>query len=454
MRLKRYLIPISGMQCADCENNIEETVSALPGITHAKANFSDETLTLELNPDAISLKTVCAAIKARGYSCRNQKRKKSSIFSERFILIMLAMVGIIGLLQLNTVIHLDLSFEAIDKNAGYGVIFLIGVLTSFHCIGMCGGFVLSYAADGAKAGQSSYLNHVVYGIGKTVSYSAFGALFGFIGGAVSFTIGMRSLAMALAGVFLMIYGLSLLDAFAGLRRFHIRMPRDLVRNLSEIRRRTSNPLVIGLLNGLMIACGPLQAMYIMAAGTGSPLQGAALLAAFALGTLPVMFVFGLLSTLITANVSRHLLKISGLVIMLLGAVMLNRSLLLSATGYDVNSLLTRASLQISTFLEGWRKSDAEGPFHIQEGYQIVYTEAESYQYIPSRYSLKNNVPVKWIINVKELSPCNQRIIVPDLNMTIDLKAGLQMVEFIPNKAGVISWSCAMGMIPGTFVVKD
>lgn len=454
MRSRHYQLSISGMQCVDCENNIEEVVSALPGVISVKADFTKESLALELDTDAVTLKTVCAAVKAKGYRCGNYKRKKPAGFVKRLASIILAAAGISVLFQLSKFIQIDVSFDDIDKNASYGLIFLVGVLTSFHCIGMCGGFVLSYAAEGATSGRTSYLSHIVYGIGKTTSYATIGALFGFIGGAVSFTVGMRSLAMALAGAFLIIYGLSLLDAFSGLRRFHIRLPRFLLHNLSEKRRHTSNPLVIGLLNGLMIACGPLQAMYVMAAGTGSPLHGAALLAVFALGTLPVMFIFGLLSAMITANATRHFLKISGFIIMLLGAIMVNRSMLLSGTGYDVNSLLTKASQKAITLFAGWRKNDVENQFHLQEGYQIIYTEAEKFEYIPGRYLLRKNVPVKWIINVKELSPCNKRIIVLDLNLTIDLKEGLQMVEFLPGEVGTISWSCSMGMIPGTFIVRE
>lgn len=454
MKSRHVQLSIIGMQCVDCENNIEEAVSILPGVNRAKADYVTETLVLDLDRDAISLKTVCEAVKARGYRCGKAKENRSTGFVKRVALIIFAIAGIGALFQLNQFIQIDLSPEDIDENASLGLIFLVGILTSFHCIGMCGGFVLSYAAEGAKPGRSSYLTHMSYGIGKTLSYASIGALFGFIGGAVSFTPGMRSLAMAFAAAFLMIYGLSLLDAFAGLRRFHIRLPRFFIHSLSEKRRRLSNPLAIGLLNGLMIACGPLQAMYIMAAGTGSPLQGAVLLAVFALGTLPVMFVFGLLSGMITANATRNFLKISGFIIVLLGTMMLNRSLLLAGTGYDVDSLLTKTSGTATAWLAAWRKNDVGNAFHLQEGYQIIYTEAEKFEYIPSRYRLKTNVPVKWIINVRELSPCNQRIIVPDLNLTIDLKEGLQMVEFLPKKAGIISWSCSMGMIPGTFMVQD
>lgn len=447
MTVKPYHLTISDIQCVDCENNIEEAILALPGIIRVSASFTDESVRLELDTDVISIKTVCAAIKKAGYTCGKPKKKAAGL-GKRVLLILLAVIGILLLLQLNSIIPAELSLQNIGEKGNYGLLFVVGMLTSFHCVGMCGGFVLSYTV----ARSHAFLNHLSYGLGKTLSYAAFGALFGFLGGAISFTLGLRSLALIGAGVFMILYGLSMLDAFRGLRRLQIRLPRFLVHALVEKRKHLSNPLLIGLLNGLMVACGPLQAMYIMAAGTGSPMQGAALLTVFALGTLPTLFAFGYLAGMITANTTRHFLKFSALIIMLLGAVMLNRGMLIAGTGYDLNSLLTRVAQNIKTNLMSWQQVQDRALPPLD--YQVIYTEAEKQAYLPPEYMLQKNVPVKWIINVKELSTCNRQIIIPAMGMTIDLKEGLQMVEFVPKESGIISWSCSMGMIPGTFIVKD
>lgn len=453
MKLKHYDLPVTGMQCAECENRIVEAVAGLPGIINAQASFTDETLTLDLDDDIISLKTVCAAVKSTGYECSNRARHKPTGLGRRLFLIVIAITGITLLLQLNKFVQLDLSLEDVGKTANYGLVFLVGILTSFHCIGMCGAFVISYTVAGAKSGRPGYFSHLLYGLGKTLSYSGFGALFGLIGGAVTFTLGMRSMVSALAGVFLILYGLSMLDAFSGLRRLHIRLPFFVNRFLVRRRQRTSNPFMIGLLNGLMIACGPLQAMYIMAAGTGSAVAGATLLAAFALGTLPVMLAFGYFTGMISSGATRRFMKISAVIILLLGTAMLNRSLLISGSGYDVNSLLSRASQALQARFMTWQHDHADAGSHLQDGYQVIYMEAEAIAYKPDEFTLRYGIPVKWVINVKELSSCNKRIIIPSLDMTIDLKPGLQVVEFTPQQMGAISWSCYMGMIPGTFIVK-
>lgn len=452
MNSKHYHLAIDGMQCADCEHNIETAVLALPGVIEAKADFARECLDLDLDSDVISVNTVYAAIKRAGYACRRPARARKRGW--RFAAIAASVLGIALLLELSQFFQLNGALAQISENADYGLLFLVGVLTSFHCIGMCGGLVLSYTVGEVRPGRSPQLRHFYYGLGKLISYSAFGALFGLIGGAASFTATARGLVSAAAGTFLLIYGLGMLDAFRGLRRFQIRLPRVAVQALAEQRRHASKPLLIGLLNGLMIACGPLQAMYILAAGTGSPARGAAMLAVFALGTLPVMFAFGYLAQTITATATRSLLKVSSLIIIVLGLAMVNRGLLISGGGYDAHSLWSRAILAIKANFMTWRHGHADVVAHIQEGYQVIYTEVERQAYLPGEYTLRANLPVKWILNVKELSTCNRRIVIPALAMTIDLKPGLQLVEFTPKQTGVIGWSCYMGMIPGTFIVKD
>ncbi len=96
---------------------------------------------------------------------------------------------------------------------GYGLLFVVGLLTGFHCISMCGGFVLSYTAKNAQNNKSSYLDHFWYGSGKVISYTIIGAIFGLIGSIIAFTPLMRGIIGVLAGLFLVIFGINMLDIF-------------------------------------------------------------------------------------------------------------------------------------------------------------------------------------------------------------------------------------------------
>jgi sulfite exporter TauE/SafE len=303
---------------------------------------------------------------------------------------------------------------------------------------MCGGFVISYTAKDASVGRKSHLSHIYYGAGKTLSYTVIGAAFGLIGSIIAFTPMMRGIAGILAGVFLLLFGLRMLNVFPWLRKFAIRTPSFISRRLGG----SKSPLITGLLNGLMIACGPLQAIYIMAAGTGSWFEGAKLLFIFALGTLPVMLGFAYFASFVTSRVTHTILRASGALVIIMGLIMINNGLALTGTGYDVNSLVVSAD------------SPKVLPASADNGVQEIHMDVLASGWSPDKFVLEKGVPVKWIINGKEITSCNNAIVVPKLGLEFDVKPGIQVIEFTPTETGTIPFSCWMGMIHGQFIVVD
>ena len=287
-----------------------------------------------------------------------------------------------------------------------------------------------------------------------------GAIFGLLGGFIAFTPLLRGVAGVLAGAFLIVFGLNMLGLFAPLRRFRLGLPRPLQNFIfAEEARSRHRPFTIGLLNGLMIACGPLQAMYVMAAGTGSALEGAKMLFSFGVGTLPVMLSFGVLATLISSSVTHRLLRLSGAIVVVLGAVMINRGLILTGAGYDLRSVI--AALNTGDVPESAR-SPAEavsapspatdaGP---RPTYQTVEMEVNESGYTPNHFVIVQGVPVKWVIKGKAITSCNRRLVVPSLDLEFDVKPGTQIIEFSPKNSGPIRWSCWMGMKRGDFEVVE
>jgi sulfite exporter TauE/SafE len=356
--------------------------------------------------------------------------------------IALCLAVIAGLLYLDGVVGEHAPAPLAGESLGYGLLFLAGLLTGFHCVGMCGALVVSYAVTTAPESRNGYAAHLYYGCGKTLSYTAIGALFGGLGAIVTFTPFLRGLAGIAAGVFLMLFGLGLLQVFAGLNRLRIKPPAVLMRFIGAGVKRHSHPFVIGLLNGLMIICGPLQAMYILAAGTGSPAEGARMLLVFGLGTLPVMLGFGALATTLSANVAPRLVKASGYVVIALGVIMLNRGLAMTGSGYDVHTLTARMSRQA-----GQEPREAAG-------YQVIRMRVTGKGFEPDHFNLVKDVPVRWLIEGNELNYCNHRIVVPALGLEFDVQKGENTVEFTPTHVGAIPWGCWMGMIPGTFLVHE
>ena len=342
----------------------------------------------------------------------------------------------------------ELKLPDVGEKTSLVLSFAAGILTGFHCIAMCGGFVVSYTAKNLEKGHKGFKQHLVYGGSKLVSYIVIGAIFGLIGGIVAFSVGLRGWVAILAGVFMIFYSLSMFG-LKFFRKFQFN-PKFLSRFASKesgkFSGQYSRPLVTGLLNGLFIACGPLQAMYLYAVGTGSLFSGAASLFAFGLGTLPVMIGFGSLATVISHKTTGRILKISAVIVVILGLIMLNNglSMLGSPLSYD----------SIKAKFIGTNGASISNIPSITPGFQEVNMSMDTRGYHPSSFVIKTGIPVKWNINVTELIPCNNEIIMNAYKIDVKLKQGLNVIEFTPDKTGTITFTCGMGMLKGSFIVTD
>jgi len=471
--IKRKFI-VENMTCQSCEKIITKRAMELRGVKSVQIDFCTGKGIVEYNDKKNDIDTILYKIEEKGYQCYIDDDKKSAgaktakIFGWIFGIIGILIIGYFLLGFIDTV-----NLPQLSPTMSLWLLFFVGLLTGFHCVAMCGGFVVSYTAKDAQEGRSSTKSHLMYATGKTLSYTIIGAIFGLIGSIIAFTPLMRGFAGIIAGLFLLIFGLSMLGVFAPvLRKFRIKSPESVNKFVGRSHEKHSNsPLIIGLLNGLMIACGPLQAIYIMAAGTGSWIEGAKLLFVFALGTLPVMLGFGYFASFLSSKVTQRILKFSGVLVIILGIIMLNNGLALTGSGYDIKSLSTKATAQkeysasqrINAANTGTTGTNTQNPAAQaaskntavqKDGYQEIYMDVTSRGWSPDKFILKKGVPVKWIINGKQLNGCNNGIQVPKYGLNFQIKQGEQTIEFTPTESGVVSWSCWMGMIQGTFVVVD
>ena len=453
MTITKTTIKTKGMTCNSCEKIIARTAIKIPGVTRAASNYEDETCQIEYDNSKTNINEIILAIENKGYNCQDnnktQKQDKNSLIYWGFI-----SIGLLAAIYFTYNLYSTFNLPTISQNMGYGLLFVVGLLTGFHCIGMCGGFVVSYTTKGVKENKKPLKLHTSYAIGKTLSYTIIGALFGLLGSVVAFTPQIRGIAGIVAGLFLVIFGLKMLNIFPKLRKLktNLKTPKSIQRFINKNRKRTSNPLTIGLLNGLMIACGPLQAIYIMAAGSASWIEGAKMLFIFGIGTLPVMLGFGYVTSFFSKKATVKVLKASGVIVIILGVIMLNRGLALSGTGFDYNSL-TSGFDTLGTV--GDINNQNNNNVAIQKGdYQEISMDVIRYGWSQDKFILKKGVPVKWRINGKELNGCNNAIQVPSLDLNFKVTPGEQVIELTPTKTGKIPWSCWMGMIPGMFIVED
>ncbi len=438
-----------GTFCESCEKIIKRQVLKVKGVKAVEFDLSTETGYVTYDDKKTDLDIILDKIEEKNYVCYVLDEKGNSSnklnVDKLFGWIFSAVGLLIAAYFLFNFVD-GINMPELTQNMGYGLLFVVGLLTGFHCVGMCGGFVVGYTTKDAKQGVKPHKSHAMYGLGKTLSYTIIGAIFGLIGSIFAFTPMMRGFAGIFAGLFLVLFGLKMLNIFPALRKLSFKTPQFLNKYVFKKKSESSSPLVIGLLNGLLIACGPLQAMYIMAAGTGSMIEGAKLLFIFGLGTLPVLLGFGFITSYISKKATHKILKLSGAIVIVLGVIMVNRGLALTGSGFDVNTLVASVSASSA--------SSTGNVIKMEGGYQVIEMTVDRYGWEPDKFVLKKGVPVKWVIDGREINGCNNAIQVPKYGLNFDIKQGLQTIEFTPENEGVISWSCWMGMIPGTFIVKE
>jgi uncharacterized protein len=225
------------------------------------------------------------------------------------------------------------------------LVFLGGLLGSAHCVGMCGGFALLIGAP-APRWSSNLVRQFVYSGGRIFTYCAFGAAVGYGGLRLAERLGdfvnVQATIAILAGVLLMVQGLvstgALRYASRAMRRALGRYGTDdgaatsgsgvgcLMGGMvgAFLRdRRFSHVFLAGVFTGLL-PCGLVYAYVALAASTSGLLTGAATMAAFGLGTMPLMMLTGTGSTLFSLAGRRRLLAIAAWCVVLTGLLSIVR----------------------------------------------------------------------------------------------------------------------------------
>ena len=204
------------------------------------------------------------------------------------------------------------------------------------------------------------------------------------------------------------------------------------------------PFLVGLCNGL-IPCGPLQSMEIVALASGSWASGAFSMFCFSLGTVPLMLGFGSIFSALGKKFTRQILKTGAILVVVMGLAMMSQGSALSGFG-------SRSGEKAATEADNVQDNDQTDTAVEKDGVQYVSSTLRSGRY--PDITVKAGEPVKWEIQVPEgsINGCNYKMILQDFGMDHTFENGENVIEFIPEKEGVYTYSCWMGMITGTIYV--
>lgn len=449
--LKKIKIQIEGIHCQSCKTLIETEVDVLEGVKDINVDHQTGECEIEFDDQKISPKKIFEVIEKLNYKVKKEKAaKKKSIPGRLIIAGVLLIVFAAGYWSIRHSGALGLLAKLNERKLSYWLILLIGFLASFHCVGMCGGLVLTYTArhhakqkESEAGGKRAASAHLQYNLGRMISYTLIGGILGGMGSFFGVNPAFTGIITLAAAVFMILMGLSLMTRFKWLEKMKLKTPDFIARFLYKNRhsKKPKGPFIIGLLNGFM-PCGPLQAMQLYALASGTILRGALSMGVYALGTVPLMFGFGSFISLISQERIKQVVKVSGVVVIVLGLFMLNRGLV--NFGYGFRSFVPREATSKTEYL-------IEGD--IKE-YQVVEMDLTYRGYSPNVLFVKKGIPVRWIINVKQMTGCTNEIIVSDYNIKKPLGYGENIIEFVPDKLGDIKFSCWMKMVWGKFVVAE
>ncbi|MGL5150809.1 MAG: sulfite exporter TauE/SafE family protein [Clostridium sp.] len=429
MKVKTVKLKVSSMACTSCEDLINEEVLSITGVSKCKSNYKTGIVIVECDWN-LNEKILLKKISSLGYKCNLYTHSQPN--NEIFKVALIILIGFIILKLSSNSGGFNIG-DALSSKVTFGALFIIGVFSSLHCVGMCGGIMLSQSITIDEGSLNKKLIPALkYNAGRLLSYTALGGVVGGIGSVFSLSSNMQAFISILSGLFMVIMGFNFLG-FNTFKRFSIKLPF-----MSCKKSKSSSPFIVGILNGIM-PCGPLQTMQLYALSTGSVLTGALSMFFFALGTIPLMLIFGLFANLLSGNGSKSLIKYSGILIIILGISMGGRGISLLGVSLPSSS--------------GVIESVPVGSKAIIDGNtQTVSINASTNGYTPKRVYVEKGVPLNFIINGERITSCNNEIVIKSENIKKKLSKGENKISFTPTEN--IKYSCWMGMLRGEIVVVD
>ncbi len=205
--------------------------------------------------------------------------------------------------------------------------FILGLLGSLHCVGMCGPIAFMLPVD--RSNSFKKVSQIgVYHIGRLLAYSLIGLVFGLLGKSLNLFGIQQQLSIAI-GVLMIVVVLIPYRTFA---KYNLSKPLNKViskvkSNLGQaLKKKTPDTfLTIGFLNGFL-PCGLVYMAVFGAIATGSLLQGSFYMILFGLGTVPLMTSAIYLGKFLNQTIKQRIQKAIPVFVVLIGVLFILRGL--------------------------------------------------------------------------------------------------------------------------------
>lgn len=332
------------------------------------------------------------------------------------------------------------------------VIFLTGLTVGgLTCLAVQGGLLASVIAakeeDEIEKGQNKrdvIFPTLAFLAAKLIAYTVLGFMLGAFGGAIGISQTTQIIMQFIAGLYMIAVALNLLNIHPIFRYVVIQPPKFLTRKVKNVSKRKDlfAPALLGVMT-IFIPCGTTLAMEALAISSANAFLGGAILATFILGTTPVFFGVGWLTSILGDNFRAKFLKVAAIAIIYLGITSVNGALVASGSPITLQSIA--ATFQIS--------SQPKQRYSKAPPSQTAQINVTGRGYSPNYIRVKKDSLVTLTLVGKDVYSCASAFRIPALGISKNLQPNeTYTISFTPKEVGKISFTCSMGMYSGVIEV--
>jgi len=438
--MKKTTVHIKGMHCPSCEILIKDKLQEFRNVKEVQANFRQQRVEVAYtgNFGSEEREKLNSTIKPFGYEVvdRDEIKKDSQLWFKKAIdagaIAIILFVGFYFAQEFHLFPKFDIASDLTPTT-----VFILGIIASTStCMATSGTLLLATV----KKLKSNIAPTIFFNLGRVISYSFFGFVIGLLGKTISYNLQLNSILTMIVSVAMILIGLDMLQLIS-FSSLSLRIPDGFLKKTEN--RLMKNPQQTAILLGgltFFMPCGFTQTIQLYALSLADPVKSATVMFIFALGTVPVLLLIGVASSFSSNNFFKFFQKVVAVLIVMIGINYFGNFLSLQGISLNLAASQTKQEQTISDNVV------------MENGVQIVRMDVDSSGYNPNDFTIKKNVPVRWLINGKDVYGCQGYFVVPSLGIQQSLKPGENKFEFTPSETGLINFSCGMGMFKGSFKV--
>ncbi len=431
---------VKGMHCSTCEVLIKQDIKNIDNVDDVKVSLEKSQVVVRTkdNSKAPTLEKLNGIFNELGYSFFENKPKEDNLKQSDLLTLSIGAALLLMAFYFAEKNGVLMNFS-ITAGSSLGAFFIFGLAAGISsCAALVGGLLLSLSKRWNEMynnnSKKSWTPFVYFNFSRLVSFALFGGILGAAGSIFKLSITTTAIMTLAVTVIMLIIGFQMV----GIKWFN----RFTFNFLGDNKYLDKNydlqgkfiPFVTGALT-FFIPCGFTLIAQTSAIASGSFFQGMTQMLAFSLGTLPILALISFSSVKFYSNLafSKKFSFFSGVVILFFAL-------------YTANSQLNVLGLKSLSDL-GTKKNETKIVEIDNIAEQVIQMEARGFEYYPKYIKIKSGVKTKWDIYDSGSVGCARAVFARGLYpKVVQLKPGMNSVEFIAPKPGVYKISCSMGMV--------